>query len=220
MTTLSRARGDARAIRGLYAVTPPDLATDVLSAKVAAALAGGAAVVQYRGKSVQPSLRAEQASALRAQCTAAGALSSSTTTSSSRSRSMPTACIWARMTRRFLRPATRPGPQRIIGASCYDTLERAAACAAGADYIAFGSFFPSRVKPHAVRAEPSLLSRAKERFALPIVAIGGIDVGNAGALIAAGADAVAIISALFDATDVAAEARRFARLFDKKMESA
>ncbi len=108
------------------------------------------------------------------------------------------------------------GPGKLLGASCYDRIELAQkAVAAGADHIAFGSFFASSVKPGAVRPPPDLISRAKIEFRLPVVAIGGITPHNAPQLIAAGADAVAVISALFNAADIAAAAQEFRTLFDQ-----
>jgi thiamine-phosphate pyrophosphorylase len=77
----------------------------------------------------------------------------------------------------------------------------------------FGSFYPSSVKPAAVRASIELLQKARAALHIPIVAIGGITANNAGALITAGADAVAVISALFDAEDPDASAQTFSRLF-------
>ncbi len=105
------------------------------------------------------------------------------------------------------------GSGAIIGASCYDSLQRARdAAQAGADYLAFGAFFPTSTKAVARHATPSLLRRARQ-FGLPLVAIGGITPDNGGPLIAAGADFLAVVSALFDAKDVRAVARRFASLF-------
>ena len=88
-----------------------------------------------------------------------------------------------------------------------------AAVRAGADYVAFGSFFPSTVKPGAVQASPAVLREAKKTLDVPIVAIGGITQHNAAQLIAAGADAVAVISAVFSAPDVRVAAQQFKRLF-------
>jgi thiamine-phosphate pyrophosphorylase len=106
------------------------------------------------------------------------------------------------------------GPAAVIGVSCYDELQRARdARAAGADYVAFGSFFPSPTKPGAVRASLDLLRQARRELDLALVAIGGIGAQNAAGLIDAGADALAVVSALFDATDVEAQARRISRLF-------
>jgi len=93
------------------------------------------------------------------------------------------------------------GPDRLIGVSCYDDYARAeAAVAAGADYVAFGSFFPSTVKPGARRPDLALLQRARG-LGVPVVAIGGITAGNAGGLARAGADAVAVITAVFGALE-------------------
>lgn len=108
------------------------------------------------------------------------------------------------------------GANAIIGVSCYDSLQRAReASAAGADYLAFGAFFPSATKPGARHAKPELLRDARE-FGLPLVAIGGVTAENGGSLIAAGADYLAVISALFGARDVCAEAKRFTILFEPR----
>ena len=105
------------------------------------------------------------------------------------------------------------GGDAIIGASCYDSLQRAREmAAAGVDYLAFGAFFPSTTKPGARHAKPDLLRDARE-FRLPRVAIGGITAENGGSLIEAGADFLAVVSALFGARDVRAAAQRFAALF-------
>ena len=105
------------------------------------------------------------------------------------------------------------GDTAIIGASCYDDLQRARdAAAAGADYIAFGAFFPSSTKPNARRAAPALL-RASAALGLPRVAIGGITPDNARTLVDAGADLIAVISGVFDARDPVAAARACLSLF-------
>lgn len=102
----------------------------------------------------------------------------------------------------------------IIGVSCYDSLELARiAAAAGADYLAFGAFFPTATKTVTRYATPGLLREARQ-FGLPLVAIGGITADNGQTLVEAGADYLAVISALFDAPDVLVRARRFAGLFD------
>ena len=84
---------------------------------------------------------------------------------------------------------------------------------AGADYIAFGSFFSSPTKPHAVRADLALIGAAKAQFDVPIIAIGGITINNAQQLISAKVDALAVITALFDADDIEHRAREFTNLF-------
>jgi len=72
------------------------------------------------------------------------------------------------------------------------------------------------VKPGAVRAPLALLRQAKRRLSVPVVAIGGITLDNAPQLIAAGADGVAVVSALFGADDVRLAARRFSALFARR----
>jgi thiamine-phosphate pyrophosphorylase len=115
----------------------------------------------------------------------------------------------------------RLGPGKLLGASCYGRVESALrAVSLGADYVAFGSFFPSAVKPGAVRAPLALLKEARRRLATPIVAIGGITLENAPQLIAAGADAVAVISAVFAADDVKLAAQRVAALFPRRQPQA
>ena len=102
-------------------------------------------------------------------------------------------------------------PGRLLGASCYDRPELARrAVAAGADYVAFGSVFPSPTKPAADRAPLALFAL---ELGVPKVAIGGITLENAPQVLAAGADCVAVITDLFDAPDVAARARAYGRLF-------
>ncbi len=108
----------------------------------------------------------------------------------------------------------RLGAGMIIGVSCYNEIERALAAERdGADYVAFGSFFPSRTKPQAVRATPDLLRETKQRLHIPVVAIGGVTPENSAALIEAGADMLAVIEGVFAQPDISAAARRYARLF-------
>ena len=106
------------------------------------------------------------------------------------------------------------GPQAIIGASCYDELDLARrAVAAGASYVAFGAFFPTRSKVTTRRATPTLLGEAAA-LGVPRVAIGGITPDNAPQAVAAGADLLAVIGGVFDAPDPVDAARRIASAFD------
>jgi thiamine-phosphate pyrophosphorylase len=105
------------------------------------------------------------------------------------------------------------GADAIIGISCYDSLQLAkAAASAGASYVAFGAFFPSPTKPLAARASIELL-RQSAALGVPRVAIGGITPDNAPLLIEAGANYLAVISAVFGADDVRHAAQRFTDLF-------
>jgi thiamine-phosphate pyrophosphorylase len=208
------------ALRGLYAVTPelpgPGLS---LARQVELAIAGGARLVQYRDKARDRAedreRRRVQAHALRGVCRAAGvpliinddvALAGAVSADGVHLGRDDTPPAEAR---RLL------GPSSIIGVSCYDRLDLAeVAQSAGADYVAFGSFFPSKTKPLAVRAELDLLRRARRRIRLPLVAIGGITPENGAALIAAGADLLAVVSGVFGAPDPRAAAQAYTRLFD------
>lgn len=105
------------------------------------------------------------------------------------------------------------GPQAIVGVSCYNEFPRAAAAVgAGADYVAFGRFFPSRTKPAAVAADIELLRRARA-LPVPVAAIGGIDADNGATLVAAGADLLAVIAGVFGQPDPRAAAAAIARLY-------
>jgi thiamine-phosphate pyrophosphorylase len=106
------------------------------------------------------------------------------------------------------------GQASIIGVSCYNELARAErASAGGANYVAFGSFFPSRTKPNAVQADLQLLKDARREIHIPIVAIGGITPDNAAPLLDAGADALAVIDGVFGAHDIRSAAARYRELF-------
>lgn len=205
-------------IAGLYAVTPDLADTNDLLQRARAALTGGAGVLQYRNKTASAALRREQAEALQQLCTEFHvpliindhldlALAVDAAGLHLGADDGDIAAARAQL-----------GPCKLLGASCYDRIELAQkAVAAGADHIAFGSFFASSVKPDAVRPPLDLISRAKIEFRLPVVAIGGITPHNAPQLIAAGADAVAVISAVFNAPGIAAAARAFRTLFDQHL---
>ncbi|NPD68453.1 thiamine phosphate synthase [Lichenicola cladoniae] len=89
-----------------------------------------------------------------------------------------------------------------LGVSCYDSRDAAmVAGEAGADYVAYGAFFPSSTKDTAIRADPDLLRWWSEMMELPVVAIGGITADNCGPLVAAGADFLAVVSAVWSYAD-------------------
>ena len=147
-------------LRGLYAITPEDAGPE-LTRRVELAIAGGARVIQYRDKSRDLARRRAQAQALSDLCRATGAR---LIINDDPDLAVAVGADGVHLGRDDGDPAQARhllGPQAIIGVSCYDCLELGlAAQAAGADYVAFGSFFPSATKPDAVRAEPDLLRRA------------------------------------------------------------
>jgi thiamine-phosphate pyrophosphorylase len=207
-------------VSGLYAVTPELTDSIALVSKVDAALRGGARVIQYRSKSIEASLRRSQAGEIARLCRIWNALFI-VNDSVKLAREVDADGVHLGKDDGDVGVARAVlAPGKLVGVSCYNEMARArAAVSQGADYVAFGSFFPSATKPLALRAGTELLHIAASEIELPIVAIGGINEDNAAGLIAAGADAVAVVSALFDAPDVEAQARRFARLFQSTVHS-
>jgi thiamine-phosphate pyrophosphorylase len=207
----------AGAARGLYLVTPDEADTARLVARVRPLL-GQAALLQYRNKVAGAALRREQAMALRAPCRAAGVplvvnddwrLAANLRADGAHLGEDDGGLREAR---------AALGADAILGASCYDDLARAeTAAAAGASYLAFGAFFPSPTKPGAPHATPGLL-RESAGLGLQRVAIGGITPDNAGSLVAAGADLVAVVSGVFDAADPVAAARAYLSCFEDRTE--
>jgi thiamine-phosphate pyrophosphorylase len=199
--------------RGLYLITPDDHDTRRLLARVHAALAAGPALLQYRNKPAGASLRREQARELLPLCRHFG-VPLLINDDWRLAAKLGAAGAHLGESDGNLRDAREAlGPQAILGASCYNQLERAQlAAAAGASYLAFGAFHPSATKPGARRADPALL-RDSAGLGLPRVAIGGITPHNAAPLVAAGADLVAAVGSVFDAPDPAAAVRAFAACF-------
>ena len=201
-------------MNGLYIVTPDWDDTERLLSVSEHALQGGAMLLQYRHKTAGPELRRTQAIALQALC------------------------------RRYARPfiindyvelcmelnadgihvggtdasvaAVRAavGPDKIVGASCYGSLQLARdAHLAGASYVAYGGFYPSRVKKYPLTTSIDILAQSKAEIPLPSVVIGGMTPQNSAPLVSAGADMVAAISSVYLADDPQAAARAFADLF-------
>lgn len=205
---------------GVYAITPETADTARLLAQVEAALSGGAAAVQYRNKSADVARRHEQASELVALCRRFGVPLIVNDDLRLADLTDADGVHLGRDDGSVREARIILGKGKFIGASCYQSLDRAvAAQAAGADYVAFGSFFPSPTKPAAGRAEPGLLHEAARAIQLPLVAIGGITLANAPQLLDAGADSLAVLSALFDAADIRAAAHALNQLFSVEPEA-
>ena len=201
-------------LRGLYVVTPDWDDTKKLVEVSEQALKGGAAVLQYRHKTASEALRREQAEALQALC---------------RSHKVPfiindfvQLCIdmdadgiHVGGTDQSVADVRKQiGADKILGSSCYGDIARAHAMEqAGASYVAFGGFYPSRVKKYPVTTPQTIVSDWKQQGKVPSVVIGGMTPENAALLVANGADMVAAISAVYMAEDPQAAARQFAALF-------
>ena len=176
-------------------------------------------MVQYRNKSGDATLRKQQSTALLAVCRAARVPLIINDDLDLAAALDADGLHLGRNDVSVAAARNRLGHGKLVGASCYDRLELAVnARDAGADYVAFGSAFPSTTKPGTTRAPLSLYRGAKARLDCPVVAIGGITCDNAPAVIRAGADAIAVISALFDSYDIERSAREFAGLFVHDLE--
>ena len=201
-------------IRGLYAVTPDEADTDLLVAKVEAALQGGISVLQYRNKLANHKLQTQQVRAILPLC---------------RQYEVPLIindsvklCLTLNADGVHIGAddgnlkeiRARVGKDKIIGASCYNRFDLAlAAQQAGADYVAFGACFASTTKPKAPVANLNLFSQARAQLTIPAVAIGGINLDNAIQVIGAGAHSLAVINAIFNVPDVKSSTQQFTQLF-------
>jgi thiamine-phosphate pyrophosphorylase len=199
--------------RGLYLITPDEPDTARLLLRVLPLLAVGPALLQYRNKAASPALRREQALLLLGVSRKAG-VPLIVNDDAKLAHEIGAAGVHLGRDDVDVAAARKIlGPGALVGVSCYDDLDRAAAAAhAGADYLAFGAMFESGTKPQARRAPLTVLRDAK-RFGLPRVAIGGITPDNAGKPIAMGAELIAVIGAVFDAPDPVAAARALASRF-------
>ena len=181
---------------------------------------GGARLVQYRNKIADPALLHTQATRLAALCRdrdvpliindhAALALSLAGAGLHVGAEDVHDATALRTLRQRL-------GPERLLGVSCYRSIDLAReALLAGADYVAFGSLFPSTTKPHAPPAPLALFGEARA-LGVATVGIGGIGGDNIASLAAAGADAAAVIGDLFASGDpggVRARARALTEAF-------
>ncbi len=203
---------------GIYAITDDKLlAGSKLLEASTAALENGISLLQYRCKSVAADLRLAQARELVALCARFDVpliinddieLCVSTQASGVHLGRHDASLISARK---------RLGADAIIGVSCHSSIENAILAEQhGANYVAFGRFFPSTSKPNAAAAEPAVLAEARQKLSIPIVAIGGINAQNGASIVAAGADMLALIDGLFGQPDVAEQTRNLLRLFQQE----
>ena len=205
------------AIAGLYVITPDVADTATLLAMTNEALDGGAEVVQYRNKAADTSLRIKQASLLADLCRQAAVPFIINDYPDLAVELDADGVHLGKEDVSIAEARRRLGHEKIIGVSCYNELEHALeAERQGADYIAFGAFFASATKPGAKAAGLDLLLQAKQTLHIPVVAIGGINLTNAAELIRHGADALAIIDAVFGARNVRYAAEKISRLFQMK----
>ena len=204
-----------KALKGLYIVTPDWDETDRLLVITEKALKGGAALVQYRHKTAAAPQRREQAAALQALCRRYGVpfivndyvdlcleLDADGIHVGGTDESV--ASVRARV-----------GPDKIVGASCYGEMDLVrGAVGEGASYVAFGGFYPSRIKEYEVTTPARIIGDAKKELPhVPSCAIGGITLENAIPLVEQGVDMISVISSVYMADDPEAAARAFADLY-------
>jgi thiamine-phosphate pyrophosphorylase len=200
-------------IRGLYAITPDTDNSEQLIEQVSAALDGGARILQYRNKGSDAVRRLWQANILKSLAQSRGALFIVNDDVALAEAIRADGVHLGRDDDAIAAARARLGDGAIIGASCYNSLDLArSAVAAGASYVAFGAVFASGTKPGAVHAPLSLFADATS-LGVPRVAIGGITTNNAGQVVAAGADAIAVIGGLFDGDGIAERAATLATLY-------
>lgn len=201
--------------RGVYLITPDETDSARLLERVRPLLAG-TTWLQYRNKAVDTPTRLAQATALQALCAEAGVPLIINDDAALALQVGAAGVHLGEDDGDIAAARALLGPQAIIGASCYDELERAQrAVAAGASYVAFGAFFPSRSKVTPRRANPELL-RQSAALGVPRVAIGGLTPDNSRPVVDAGADLIAVISGVFSEADPVAALEAYRGCFQHK----
>ena len=202
-------------MRGLYAITTEYfISTATIINDVQQALIGGATVIQYRDKKSSTDAREQIATFLRVLCHQYSAALIINDDVELAKKVDADGVHLGHEDMSLLQASEQLGQYKIIGISCYDDVEKARRVAAkGANYVAFGRFFPSTSKPEASSVSVHTLLNARQQLSLPIVAIGGITAQNGIPLIAAGADMLAVIDGVFGQNDISQAARDITSLF-------
>ncbi len=205
-------RDDARGPCQLYLISPTEMAGDFPERLECALDAGPVAAFQFRVKDVDQHRAARLAGPLQKIC-AAHDVAFIVNDSISLCKRLGADGVHLGQQDGDPREARAVlGPSAQIGVTCHDSRHLAMeAGEAGADYVAFGSFYPTTTKQVRHRAEPVILSWWATLFELPCVAIGGITPDNARPLVEAGADFLAVSGAVWNG-DEAAAVRAFAAL--------
>lgn len=203
-------------LHGLYVITDATLCAERgLLPSVVAAIEGGAQIVQYRDKSRDTARQRAEAGALVKACRARDVLCIINDNVELAAEVGADGVHLGAEDGHVGHARKRLGGAAIIGVSCYERRDLAVdAAAAGADYVAFGSVFASRVKPKAVHAPLDLFAQAAE-LDVASCAIGGINAGNIDEIVRAGASMAAVISAVFAAPDITAASRALAAAFNR-----
>lgn len=192
------------ALKGLYAIADAEcISTDKLANRVAEVLSAGVKILQYRDKINNQDTRHTIARKLNALAKKHQAILIINDDASLAKTIDADGVHLGKNDSSISAAINLLGPNKIIGASCYNRFENAPlAVAAGASYIAFGSFFNSTTKHCAPRASIELITRAKKELNIPVCAIGGITKDNVIPLLNAGVDMIAVISTIFSSSNL------------------
>ena len=204
---------DTAIINGLYAITPDEPDTDKLSAKVLAALKGGARLFQYRAKNLNEKHQFFQAEVIKQLCDRYNA---SLIINDNVKLCLHLDAFGVHLgeydstiesARRII------GAEKVIGVSCYKSPNRVAmAHDRGANYVALGAFFYTSTKPKAPKVSLNMFKKIRAETKLPIVAIGGITLENAPLLVIEGVKTMAVINSLFMSDNIEATTKQFINL--------
>lgn len=201
--------------RGLYAIADTSIiSSDPLVDAVEHVIAAGAGVIQYRDKQSPDNHRYRDALALSRLCRQHDVVFIINDDIRLAKQVNADGVHLGKDDASLAEARETLGDTALIGVSCYNQLDRAiAAEKQGADYVAFGRFFPSKTKPDAIQAGAELLTSAHQSLSIPVVAIGGITPDNGGELLTAGADLLAVIDGIFGQPDAGTAARHYVDIF-------
>ena len=201
-------------LSGLYPVTDTALLQSHLVERVRDTLKGGARLVQYRDKGNDHGRRLNEALQLKQLCSEYNALLIINDDIQLTIDANADGVHLGANDQDLSHARTTLGTDKIIGISCYNQLDLAIEAERhGANYIAFGSFFSSSIKPEAVTADIDLLRQARQKISVPIAAIGGITLQNAQTLVTAGANMLAVINGVFAQKAIQSTAQAFSSLY-------
>lgn len=202
-------------LKGLYAITDPELMGTDLIAKTKHAIFGGINILQYRNKTATLKQQEQEASSLARLCKKHNVIFIINDNIALAIKVNADGVHLGQKDTHIQQARKLLGENKIIGITCNNQIELAqAAQQQGADYVAFGRFFDSLSKPSAPQAELSLLGEARQLISIPVVAIGGITHELAPLLLEQGADMLAVIQGIFAQADILNATRQFVDIFN------
>ncbi len=206
-------------INGLYAITPDQKNLSILSSQVESCIKGGAKLIQYRSKKLSKIVQKKQAKQIKIVCNSYN-IPLIINDDIELCRNLDADGVHLGENDDSLLKARKLlGPSKIIGISCYNSIDRVKmAIDGGASYVALGACFPTKTKPNAPQVTIDLIKFVLKRFNIPLVAIGGIDNENVELLVKEGVKCVALINALFSAKDIEKKAKVFTNILKKNYE--